>query len=360
MNYRLSKILARKAFTADAVEVIDVNMVDPISQIVVMYEVLGVGGVDLLGHPAKCITKIELIDGSDVLFSLTGMEAQAVDFYHNKRPAANRLTYLNGNYCTEVFNINFGRFLYDPILALDPNKFSNLQLKVSIDINASEAAVTTGYLTVMAQSFDDKVISPLGFLMHKEIKSWNLADGTHEYTDLPTDHAYRKLFIRSLLANYRPTTLIDQIKISEDNDKKVPVDNTSYEILRAIQSQCPAYHETLTFPGVAAAKARYITPSYRSCYGGCGWRTSAGTGDIHCGFGDGGLLTVFTEATGPNAQLSGEGYLPHGVFEIPFGLQGDHTDWYDVSKIKNLKADITGGETLGTAQIMLQQFRKYQ
>ncbi|GAI57748.1 unnamed protein product, partial [marine sediment metagenome] len=55
----------------------------------------------------------------------------------------------------------------------------------------------------------------------------------------------------------------------------------------------------------------------------------------------------------------GEGYLPHGVFEIPFGLQDDPNDWYDVSRIGSLKADIIGGSSTGTAELMLQQLRTY-
>lgn len=359
MNYRLAKILARKNYIADAVETIDIDIIDPISQIVVVYEVFHVGGTDIVGHPATCLTKIELIDGSNVLYSLSGLEAQAVDFYHNKREPANRLTYLVGNYSYEIFLLNFGRHLYDTLLALDPKKFTNLQMKITIDINACETSVISGYLTVMAHIFDEKKISPIGFLMHKEIKSWSLADTAHEYTDLPTDYPYRKLFLKALREDYRPTTQIDHIKLSEDNDKRIPVDNTPYEVLEAIQSLTPPYRETLTFPGYAAATKRYITPAYRSCYGGAGWRIAAGQGDLNLGFGDGGLLTVFTEVTGPNVQLVGQGYLPHGVFEIPFGLQDDPNDWYDVTKVGSLKADITGGESTGTAELMLQQFRKY-
>ncbi|GAH45608.1 unnamed protein product [marine sediment metagenome] len=187
MNYRLAKILARKNYTEDAVEPIDINIADPISQMVVVYEVVGKGADDLLAHPAKCITKIELIDGSDVLYSLSGVEAQAVDFYHNKREPANRLDYYLNSECFQIFNINFGRFLYDPLLAFDPRKFTNPQMKITIDLNASETGVESGHLTVLAHTFDEKMITPSGFLMHKEIKSWNLAADAHEYTDLPTD-----------------------------------------------------------------------------------------------------------------------------------------------------------------------------
>jgi len=359
MNYRLAKMLARKSFTADAVETIDINIKDPISQIVMAYEQVTVGTMALLGHPALCISKIEIIDGSDVLYSLSGVEAQAVDFYHNKREPANELRILNGVTCYQVFQLNFGRHLYDPLLALDPTKFTNPQMKITIDIDVTNIVNVQAYLTVMAHTFDEKVISPVGFLMHKEIKSWSLADATHEYTDLPTDFPYRKLLLRAQRYDYSPAVQIDNIKISEDNDKRIPLDNTSSEVLRAIISQTRPYRETYVTGGAAALLNNYITPCHRAHYGSAIWRTDANGGDIMFGFGDGGRLKIYVENTNRNIQLAGEGYLPHGVLEIPFGLQDEPDDWYDVTKVGSLKADITGGESTGTAELMLQQLRKY-
>jgi len=359
MNYRLAKILARKHYDADAVEPIDINIQDPISQIAVVYEVLGVGGVDLLAHRAAHITKIELIDGSDVLYSLSGVEAQAVDFYHNKREPANRLTYLNTDYAYEVYNLNFGRFLYDPLLAWNPKKFTNPQLKITIDLDASEAGTLSGYLTVMAHAFDEKMITPSGFLMHKEIKSWNLADGGHEYTDLPTDFPYRKLFLRAQRYDEKPEVQVDNIKLSEDNDKRIPVDASTSEVMRAIQSQTPPYRENLLYPGYDTARAIYVTPTSRALYSATAWHALLHEVTSALSFGDGGRIYHIDERSGPNVQCVGEGYLPHGVFEIPFGIQNDIDDWYDVTKVGSLKADIIGGEATGTAELMLQQYRTY-
>ena len=61
-----------------------------------------------------------------------------------------------------------------------------------------------------------------------------------------------------------------------------------------------------------------------------------------------------------NVEL--KGWLPHGVWEIPFGDQADIGDWYDVTKIGSLRADITKTAELDTSdsvQIFLQQMRKY-
>ena len=96
MNYRLATIQAVKSYTADVTEIIDLDMVDPISQLLIQLDVVNVGDTPT-AHAIACLTKIELIDGSDVLFSLSGYEAEAVDIYHNKRMRSNFNMYLTGN-----------------------------------------------------------------------------------------------------------------------------------------------------------------------------------------------------------------------------------------------------------------------
>ncbi|GAJ22011.1 unnamed protein product, partial [marine sediment metagenome] len=202
MNYRLATILAREDVSADGTKVIDLNLVDPVSQFQIVYESLGVSSGSPDGLAAQCVTKIELVDGSDVLYSLTGAQAQAADYYHRKVEPANQNVYLKDMNAEMVFNMNFGLHLFDPLYAFDARKFTNPQLKITIDMGLGGCTSVHGYLTVLANIFDEKVVTPTGFLMHKEIKDYALGAGTHEYTDLPTDYPYRKLFIGSLIPEY--------------------------------------------------------------------------------------------------------------------------------------------------------------
>jgi hypothetical protein len=263
MNYRLATLLERTTEASDKTEIIDIDVIDPISQIQIVHECTGASTATFQGHPALCITKIELVDGSDVLFSLSGKEAQVVDFYHNKVVPPNLLYYLNGINAEQIFNLNFGRFLYDPDLAFDPAKFTNPQLKITIDVNGGGRSSTTGFLTVLAHLFDEKSISPSGFFMCKEIKTYSLASATHEYTDLPTDHPYRKLFLKAQAYGYYPDVQVDTIKLSQDVDKKVPFNHSMRQIIRAIMSQTPPWIEHLhTSCPAANGSYNYITPTY--------------------------------------------------------------------------------------------------
>jgi hypothetical protein len=363
MRYRAATLLARKAYTADGVETIDIDVADPISQICIMYECTGYSTATFNGHPALCITKIELVDGSDVLYSLSGKEAQAADFYHNKIVPPNLMYYLNDINAEMIFNLNFGRFLYDPMLALDPRKFTNLQLKVTVDINGGGRSSDGGYLTATAHLFDEKKIAPIGFLMHKEIKSYTLSASAHEYTDLPTDYAYRKIFIKAQAYAYYPDVQVSNVKLSEDVDKRVIMDQGMRQLIRSIQSLTPPYIEHIhTSCPSASGDTNYCTPAYECGFAATPWDVPAsGTTTLAVDYGDGGRFRASSSSTIGNIQLIARGWLPHATVEIPFGQQNEIDDWYDVTKVGNLKLDLTGGSGLGsgTAEVFLQQLRKY-
>jgi len=362
MNYRHTTILARKTEAADVTETIDIDIKDPISQLVVTHESTQGESGSVTMHPAACIAKIELVDGSDVLYSLSGVEAQGVDFYHNLKEPGNQMIYLNTMNSEMVFILNFGRYLWDPLLALDPKEFTNLQLKVTIDVNGGGMNTSTGYLTILAKCFDEKKISPVGFLQHKEIKSYTLANSSWEYTDLPTDYPIRKLLIRARRDAVGFDYQLANIKLHEDNLKRVVLDYTIGEVMRSIVTQTPPYREGILMFGSNTAVYGYCTPAYLPKFSGCGWRATANIGSIAIYEGDGQRYEMIMDTYAGNIQLHCEGWCPQAMLQIPFGLQDTPEDWYDVTKVGNLKLEIKGGSDVGTSQtaeIVLQQLRKY-
>uniref|UniRef100_A0A6M3IH90 Uncharacterized protein n=1 Tax=viral metagenome TaxID=1070528 RepID=A0A6M3IH90_9ZZZZ len=361
MNYRTATLLAKKAYTADAVEVIPITVQQPISQIQILLKLQNQAFVAAgsYPHPVDAITKIELVEGSDVLFSLTGAEAQAVDFYHNKKEAKGDLRYLTDNWSDVVINLNFGRYLYDSLLALDPLKFENLQMIITLDISAGAVNPDNAYITVLAHIFDEKVITPAGFLMHTRVKSYNLVDAGHEYTPMPRDYAYRKLFVKSRRAQYYVSQQIDRIKLSEDQDRRVIINELTDEIMAMLVGQTPPYIETLLVPGTTAASYVGCTPAENVYAVIQNWRPATADMQFATYYGGGGQLLTIAKADGPNGIARVSGWCPHGVIEIPFGDQMDIEDWFDVKKVGSLLLDITGGESTGTCEILLQQNRSY-
>ena len=362
MNYRLATILARQAVSSDGTKVIDLNLADPVSRFEICYGCTSTGSGNVEHHAAKCVTKIELVDGSDVLYSLTGQEAQAADFYHNRKEPQNQIKYLNAMEAEMVFNLNFGRFLYDPLFSFDPRKFTNPQLKITIDLNGGGFGSTGGYLTVVAHIFDGKSVTPEGFLMHKEVVNYGLGSASHEYIDLPTDYPFRKMFIAAHTEGVGVQSLIDTIKLSEDNDRKIPFNLTANELLRSIAALCPIYRESIIFAAGATSNYVYCTPTHNIKAVGGSWEVSNIATIVTVHSPDGGKVRVLGNDTMTNLCLSIDGYAPHGAMEIPFGLQGEPEDWYDVTKLGSLRLDIlsiTGRSSSDTVQVFLQQLRKY-
>ncbi len=131
MNYRNYKFLAQTGELTTGTLVHDINMQDPISSVLIELLVHNVNNIPT-NHPSAAITKIELVDGSDVLYSLNGLEAFALDWYDNKgRFRNNWNAYMNGSWMTCNIGLNFGRFLWDPEWAFDPKRFTNPQLRIS-------------------------------------------------------------------------------------------------------------------------------------------------------------------------------------------------------------------------------------
>jgi len=361
MNHRLSTILPLSTYTSDKTEIIELDMADPISQITIFLDVLGAADA-ATAHAIACLTKIEIVDGSEVLYSLNGYEAEAVDIYHNRAMRSNWNPYLNTLPVQRFIGINFGRYLWDPLFAFDPKKFRNPQLKLTLDIDAGGNSSAQNKLQAIAALFDQKAVEPIGFLMHKEIKNYTIGASSHEYTELPRDYPYRKMFIRNLEAGTEPNSNIANIKLSEDQDKRVVLDHTPNDIFRLQGGDPLQLIEQIMFAANTATCYVYTTVTERATATFCTWASALGTGTFASYGSAGGRMTVDAGAN-ENAVAIVAGYIPHGVFEIPFGDQMDPADWYDVTKgIGSLKLDITGGSGAAgteTCQILLQQLRRY-
>jgi hypothetical protein len=360
MNHRLSKLLAQTSYTADTTKIIDIDYADPISALIVHMGGVYTGDI-ATAHAIACLKKLEIVDGSDVLYSLTGYEAEALDLYHNKRMPSNWNWYGNGGACDRDVMINFGRKLWDTRFALDPKQFKNPQLKITLDLDAGGNAPSSIHFTVFAAMFDEKKITPEGFFMAKEIKDYPMASAAHEYTDMPTDFPYRKLLIKALTAGTEPSSIIENVKLSEEQDRKILIDQAAHEILRTIASDNPQLIEQIMHPLTTALKSIYCTPTERALATFVPWQDAAQTNSgTSYGSAGGRIRAICSSAM--NYGIVVAGWAPHGVYEIPFGDQDDPDDWYDVTKVGSLKLDIkalSGRSSSDLVQIFIQQLRHY-
>lgn len=358
MKYRLANILAEEAMDTAGTKTLDVNIADPISRISIFFR--GQNSSDTpLAHPAKMISKIELVNGSDVLMSLSGMQAQALDFYHNSAPVINKPMYKDDDWSRMIFNLNFGRFLHDPQFALVPTKYKNPQLKITHDKALGGSTCDHGYMEVWAHCFDEKAITPAGFLMAKEFYSYALGNNTYESIDMPTDYPYRMILVRALKATAAIWELFDELKLSSDQDKHVIIDGDTRQLLKMLCDRFGPYTETIQGIASGSTTGQYCTPTSN-----CNILVGSGGGNrdyFQCYQPWGGYFEVVAGAADIQYQALAHGFAPHGALAIPFGDLKDPGDWFDVAAVGSLllKLHATSGLTSAdTSEIVLQQFRK--
>lgn len=359
MNYRATNIFAQKAYAANFTELIDINLADPISELRINYQGLNAAGSGgSTAHWAKAITKVELVDGSDVLFSLSGMELYALGWLHYKKAPAQWLHYLGSNYFVITLNVPFGRWLWDPQLALLPKSFKNLQLRIQSTMAAGGVAPTASKLDVWALCFDEKVPTPMGLLTAREIKEYTMGSASHEYTDLPIDQKIRKLMVKALVAGTEANKVLSHLKLSEDNDRHVIVDADSDVIGWMFSDENIQIQEGFIFTNDGAQRTYHCTPTSKCVLNATQWAAAA---SLYFAVydGDGGAALIDGSGAGDGlCQI--QGFYPNGVFSVPMGDQNDIDDWFDPAGLKNLRLDLLSTSGMSNAaQIILQQLRTY-
>lgn len=356
MNYRIASMLASEDCTTAATKTIDIDIAKPISRITVEMKATN-NGSDPTAHPAKMLSKIEVVDGSNVLYSLNGTEAQALNFYESGKLPIMLLAYANDVMCSAIAEINFGRYLWDELLAFDAKKYSNPQLRITHNRLLGGSTPDAATLSVYAHAFDEKIPAPVGFLMSKEQNAYTLASAAKETIDLATDLPYRFLLIQALKAGSAPTSQIAKIKLSEDNDARVVINDEESIFLMKLIQDYPRLTEYMLAYDIGSANDFFCTPTYLTQVGAIGINSADAA--LFATQSYGGSIT----ATGTAAKLSQwlvTGQCPHGVIPLPFGKRDIIEDWYDVSKVGALKLLLTAGSGVsGTCQIISQQLKKY-
>ncbi len=357
-NYRMATLLASESSTTAGTKTIDVDLTDPISRIQIVHKATS-AATAMANHIAANISKIELVDGSDVLASLSGKECQALDFYSNKVMPYNYLTDVTGTMAMATFNLNFGRKLWDPVLAVDPNKFRNLQLKITHNYRTCDTAASAATLEVYGFLFDKKKPTPSGFLMPKEVKSYTSgADASYEYTDLPCDHIMRKMLVLGNAAAYYPYQVVSEIRLSEDNDKSIPFDMSASAWIKTVNQAFPLAIETCMLGLNTTPRDVYIAPTFGIS---ANLLPETVTNIISIERADPRNPVDFDITANDECVGSVQGFQPHGAIPLFFGEQDDPADWYDTTLLRSLKARVKAGSagTNGSVQIVTEQLRKY-
>jgi hypothetical protein len=365
MRYRHSVVLARWTWGAGAqTKIVDVNLAQPISRICVNAELVN-NGYAPADHPAKALKTIELVDGSDVLFSMDGGAAQGVGFYGSGVQPHSLLQYIDNDSARAMYPLYFGRKMFDKEYALDPGRFKNLQLKLEIDRSLGACTPDGAFITVTADLFDELTPALVGFLLSKEVFSYAPTDDNTEYIDLPTDFPIRLIVVKACAEEEGACVQAEDIKLSEDHDKRVIIDEETERYIERIAYQYPDWVEFVECRGTTGGRSIYITPThnadvaaalsaYANTYGTVAWA--------------GGQLRTAYHSTNVGIKGWVHGQCPHGCIPILCGDLNDPADFWEVADLKSLRLELhsrnaaDGGvcdQTDSYTKVIVQQVRPY-
>lgn len=361
MKYRTVELLASgDQSEGSGTKIIDIKVRDIISRIMIYWQVTMAGeGMD--DYQYKDISKIELVNGSDVLFGMDGGECQALNIYDRKCATMNYKQKLGSNSLASNYGIDFGRFLHDPLLALDPKMFDNLQLKITFNEALADTGATANELGVKAEVFDEKVVTPIGFLSAREIYEALSPSSGYTYVRLPRDRTLRKLLIRGYYKGQEPWQTVANARLSEDQDKRIPFDWNIERYYRMMLAEwTPVVEEIVCRAHSAGSFDFYLTPTdyYTIVVGvdnlGYGyWGTNGNP--------RGGKFTPLGSSASSGIAAIVRGFMPNHCLEFAFGDPKDIDDWYDLADVGSLELRLnagSGGGT-GTHAVVVQQLRKY-
>lgn len=354
MPNRISTILASESNSTAGTKVIDITDNAPISEIIIRQKGTNSSSTPT-AHPAKMITRIELVDGSDVLTSLTGIQAQALFYWQTGELPFNCNEFENDIECCATFPIMFGRFPWDRKFALNPSNYDNLQLKITHNKALGGSAPDAGTLCINAYTFDDPMPTPEAFFMAKEQFSYTLTASATQRIVCPLDYPYRILMPMSYETTYAFNTQFSTFSWYADNKRKTFLDAISATELAKIHPHMDLVEEDFAGLGTGSAVSYYQASTYEGYGVGVGRSASQST-------------LIVGQPSGPRIQVTNDssesfavhetGYFPFGSINLCLHDLQDPESWFDPTPYGSVILDITAGSgASGTIYNVLQQVR---
>ena len=346
--------------------IIDLNIREPISFLSVEYEATNGATSCIDIEPHDDVDKIEIVDGSDVLWSLSGVETLAANWFEMGQMPHAKLSEDAAAVQEESFYLNFGRFHNDPEFYFDPTRFRNPQLRLthSLAISATAGFATgTGKVTVMARVIEEGASPYRGFLGWKEKYSWTSAASGDELIELPRDLPYRLAVVKALLTTYRPDEVISKLKLSCDADKFRPFDTYTEDLMDLNERMWGKAQQDKTI--LSADDGTALLDLYDIRKG-----TVYSTYDDQIATVEAldaeqvsvGLYNMATptspalQATARALKLWVEGICPSGCVALPFGDPMIPESWFDPTPFGTVELYATQAAA-GACAVMLQQLR---
>lgn len=349
-------------------KIIDLHPASPISAMRLTF--LGTNGSSYCkdNRINDVITKIEIVDGSDQLLSLSLKEAQALEFRRTGKMPFMRPGEKASGGQEEAVMLLFGRHLYDKALYLDLTKFKNPQLKITTNIAAVAAASATAFLaaslkvTIDMYLMEEGAEAAAGFMMAKSVYGFTSAASGDYYIDLPTDYPYVNLMMRSYLAGNDVDENISDLLIDCDSGKYKPLDKKVKDIYKREEQDlgpCLLKYWLNRKNGETVSHDLNHDPVISLC-------PTLTNRIASCGYSWSSRFSLFLTdsagaaiATEEEVILHVHGSCPHATINVPFGLREDPTTYFNAPEYGDIDLVLTQAAA-SVVSIVLEQLREYK
>lgn len=360
MPMRNSTIKSQEAIADSSTETVDLSKNDWISAILIEYYATNGATNNEDAHPHDMVSSIQVLDGSYVLKSMSGVQAQALYFYDHGVTPPEWLDETLSVVQRSNFAILFGRYVGDPYFAINAKDFENLQLRFVHNIATVRAVGATGYLTTSARfsvtvvRFEDMNLSPLGWFKTEEKKNFVTAAAGIEQTSLPVDHEYRRIMLRSFITNN--TFGMTQFDLNMGDGKFKPYDGHLFRWMAAQNKMYYGVPETVQRLYKQDADT-YEADIYDTLQGGV--RGMATAGDIISLTENYGLVTMALQDDAAAAIVADQisdvqniGTRYQNTVMIPCDIGGE---FLDARKYGSASLDVTQNAVTRAASIVLEE-----
>jgi len=324
-------------------------------------------------NPIKCVLdRIDIVDGSDVLFSLNSYEILALSFYHYKESLEMGEDERPDQYQYCDFNIPLGLGRVDPVVAFDPTQFANPQLVLHWDLENVRDTGATGYVhdslcvDIMADVIDVAPTRPSGYLMTKELLQWISVDGAQQRIDLPTDYAYRTMFLRANHHCMTPyfdqelsTGVIEKVRHDCDEQKYIPFEIYGDDWKVWDKKWYGFWHQGYWF-FVSGGSTAWRDLNLRANLAVAGSGIVSG-GNMDVVFPSTCMELELKTAGGSDhaVHVKADGTLPCGTFAWPYGDPDEPNEWLQIMEHDRSRLTVDQEEDDCSVEVFLTQYRTY-
>jgi len=347
----------------------DLDLVEPISALEIEVQCTNGATSNIGNFISDIVTKIEVVDGSEVLHNLNMSQLEAMHFLKlGRMPAIFPSEWPSGVQRHNVL-LMFGRHLWDREYAFNAKAFTNPQLKITFNKAAIRAANGTGFLsgdnillTTVAKVFKD-VPAPAQFLMAKQIENFTGASSGEKRVEFPLDYLYRLILCRFWREGYDIDELITDIKLTCDVDAFIPFNRKTKQLdaaALALFGIGEIKHDLFMGHGDSRRlifnKEPFCTP-YAQAPGTprmfnltAQWSSQLSEVEVYAH--DGTLDTTDRKVT-----MWEHGHAPHATLPIIFGRPNMPEDWFDPKAYKKIELVLTQAIGTSVCEIAAEQVR---